>query len=758
MKVKRFVALTAAVSLLASSAALALDPVQVTPVTTKDTLRTDSMSTGSQSSNNCASVIAEGNISEIGVTVISGVLDAASLDDFDDAVGNALCGGSGYGTGGTPDNIHSFTLNQSGVWGFDAGCGVFSANVNTYDTSMHIRQDTGGGCPGDIVACNGDACGSPWPSAIFEFLTAGTNYFLVMEGYSPYTYGAYSVDVGQVAPPCVTNADCDDLDFCNGTETCSVDGECLPGSAPCPAWQDCDSITGTCGASPPACTQVLKGDGAQFFFPNANNCDGCGEADDVTLRVGAGRDLISYSFEIIGRAIGAAVGDPYTVTSQLYTITAAGNPGAPIPGTTCNFTFAIQPGGTAADIALCEPNAGLPTGIILNPGPFGTEGFVVYRSTTDGSGFLIAGGPPRIGGDMNPATVDGIEAAFGQSIFWLEGTPGADDWGPGAFAAPTVSDFNAMSVCTDPVGPCCTGNTCSMLNDADCTAAGGTLTLGLNTVDNPVTCGDTDCDGDGVIASLDNCPDIANPTQTNSDADSHGDACDNCPTTDNEDQANGDADSFGDACDNCPAVTNEDQANGDADTFGDVCDNCPADDNQDQLNSDTDTLGDACDNCPLVDNEDQADCGANGVGDACDVNTDGDILTDECDNCPTRPNDDQADGDGDGVGDVCDNCPVDANPTQTDTDGDTVGDVCDGCPNDANKTDPGICGCGVADVGDSDNDGVLDCVDICPGADDAVFGDCTGNIPTVSEWGLVVLALLLLVAGKVYYGRRTALS
>jgi len=43
--------------------------------------------------------------------------------------------------------------------------------------------------------------------------------------------------------------------------------------------------------------------------------------------------------------------------------------------------------------------------------------------------------------------------------------------------------------------------------------------------------------------------------------------------------------------------------------------------------------------------------------------------------------------------------------------------------------------------------------------DDAVFApECVGQIPTVSEWGLVILALLLLVAGKVYFGRRTALS
>ncbi|MBU0717298.1 MAG: IPTL-CTERM sorting domain-containing protein, partial [Planctomycetes bacterium] len=36
------------------------------------------------------------------------------------------------------------------------------------------------------------------------------------------------------------------------------------------------------------------------------------------------------------------------------------------------------------------------------------------------------------------------------------------------------------------------------------------------------------------------------------------------------------------------------------------------------------------------------------------------------------------------------------------------------------------------------------------------FQGCEDAIPTVSTWGLIVLALVLLVLGKVYFGRRTA--
>jgi len=91
-------------------------------------------------------------------------------------------------------------------------------------------------------------------------------------------------------------------------------------------------------------------------------------------------------------------------------------------------------------------------------------------------------------------------------------------------------------------------------------------------------------------------------------------------------------------------------------------------------------------------------------------------------------------------------------------------------------------GPGTTCMGDADGDGVDELCDDCPGVDDAVFGTpvcqgtgvpcesnadcgpggvcapaCGSAIPTVSQWGLVILALLLLVAGKVYFGKRPVL-
>ena len=52
----------------------------------------------------------------------------------------------------------------------------------------------------------------------------------------------------------------------------------------------------------------------------------------------------------------------------------------------------------------------------------------------------------------------------------------------------------------------------------------------------------------------------------------------------------------------------------------------------------------------------------------------------------------------------------------------------------------------------------------CPGEDDTVdddangIPDCLEKIPTVSAWGLVIITLLLLAAGKIDFGRRRSMA
>ncbi|XP_072047814.1 cartilage intermediate layer protein 1-like [Amphiura filiformis] len=116
----------------------------------------------------------------------------------------------------------------------------------------------------------------------------------------------------------------------------------------------------------------------------------------------------------------------------------------------------------------------------------------------------------------------------------------------------------------------------------------------------PRTTPTQDDDGDMILNSMDNCPVVSNPMQTDRDGDGVGDACDNCPLVANLMQTDGDGDGVGDACDNCPVVANPMQTDGDSDGVGDNCDNCPVVPNTAQTDTDGNGLGDDCDTEAIV--------------------------------------------------------------------------------------------------------------------------------------------------------------
>ncbi len=224
-------------------------------------------------------------------------------------------------------------------------------------------------------------------------------------------------------------------------------------------------------------------------------------------------------------------------------------------------------------------------------------------------------------------------------------------------------------------------DTCKVLNayaavgvgsgDADCDGA----------LDNA----ESDNDGDGVSDGSDNCPNIANGSQSDSDNDGAGDACDN----------DADGDGVVDSADNCKWKSNSGQADFDSDGKGDVCDD-----------SDGDYVNDHVDNCRTVANNDQANADSDGLGDACDSDIDGDGDVNQNDNCPVKYNPAQTNTDGDPYGDACDLCPSLASANNNDNDGDGLGDPCDT---------------------DDDNDGVLDGTDNCPFAPNPDQWDPNGN-------------------------------
>lgn len=78
------------------------------------------------------------------------------------------------------------------------------------------------------------------------------------------------------------------------------------------------------------------------------------------------------------------------------------------------------------------------------------------------------------------------------------------------------------------------------------------------------------------------------------------------------------------------------------------------------------------------------------------------------------------DSDNDGINDDLDNCPGDDNPNQEDGDSDKLGDACDNCPNDGNP-----------DQEDGDNDARGDICDNCP--DDGNPGQEDGDSDDVGD-------------------------
>jgi YVTN family beta-propeller protein len=174
---------------------------------------------------------------------------------------------------------------------------------------------------------------------------------------------------------------------------------------------------------------------------------------------------------------------------------------------------------------------------------------------------------------------------------------------------------------------------------------------------------DSDVDGDNVNSDQD-----SNDFDPLVCTDSDNDLCDDCSSgafaplddgIDNENDGlcdlgdpNDDTDSIPDDLDNCPFIANESQSDLDSDDEGDACDS-DADGDTVLSNIDSDDLNpylcldsdnDQCDDCSsgtFATENDGLDTDSDGQCDLGDADDDDDLVPDELDNCPTDFNPDQ---------------------------------------------------------------------------------------------------------------------
>ncbi|MCH7752295.1 MAG: IPTL-CTERM sorting domain-containing protein, partial [Planctomycetes bacterium] len=541
-----------------------------------------------------------------------------------------------------------------------------------------------------------------WEEDGQAFLFTGTTYYLIVDGFGA-EFGEFVVTFNLLREACLDDEFCDDGLFCNGAETCdTATGRCSAGTRPCSTYEGytapCDDVLGACVKPDDCFTWMADKVGSGYFFPESNHCPDLASwvFDDVQSSHHTTGVLDFYTTPIIARVVfgGSPVGTNFLVNQALFTVESG----------TC-YPQAQIAGSQCTGSATIDPSFSPPHDLRCsgtmplmpnNAGDFSRceIDFFMAYRTTENGAGFALADNPPELG--GPAFAD----EFGLRSFWLEDCPPT-----GAFFLVIPGDdnlggdFATAVVCQKPGGSCCLEDfTCSMQTEEDCADAGGTYG-GTGTINGAFPCGgDPDEDGRDTLCG-DNCPDDFNPDQEDCNDDGEGDACEP------EDEQDDDGDGVCNGVDNCP-----EDANG------------PGDE-ENQLDTDEDGVGDVCDPCPFSAPDDADDDG----------------VCDDVDICLGF--NDNADADGDDVPDGCDVC---------ESRGPTNDDKEDGLDPDHE---------GIWLQPDDDNDGVFNCNDECVGVDDAVFApDCIGKIPTVSEWGLVILALLLLVAGKVYFSRRESLA
>ncbi len=531
-----------------------------------------------------------------------------------------------------------------------------------------------GSCEHTPIDCNdGDAC-------TFDGCDPGSGCL----------YGLINCDDGD---PCTTDfcvdgacahepVDCDDHDACT-IDGC-LQGECIHGEILCDDFDPCTidtCVDGICVFTPidcddqDACTidGCFLGDciHGEILCDDFDPCtiDSCVDGGCVYTPVNCDDgDLCTIDGCFLGDCIHGEIlcddFDPCTIDSCVD-----GN---------CVYTPVDCEDGDPCSIDFCDPASGdcLRTPVICDDGDLCT-----IDSCVDGNCVYT----PVDCEDGDPCSIDFCDPASGDCIR----TPVLCDDG----------DLCTIDSCVDgncvytPID-CEDGDPCSI---DFCDPASGDC---LRT---PVDCDDGDeCTEDSCIFG--GCSNVP----IDSDSDGVPDCIDNCPTISNADQADADGDGVGDACDDC--------TDSDHDTICDPDDVCPGSD--DLVDSDGDGVPDGCDIC--LGGDDHADCDGDGLPDACEIiegfDTDfnGNGIPDDCECLGDLNHDGKVDGADLGL--------LLAAWGETEGDADLNNDgLIDGADLGLLLSAWGPCICI-----DSDDDGVCDVNDLCPGFDDHVDVDGDG--------------------------------
>ncbi|MFQ5494210.1 MAG: IPTL-CTERM sorting domain-containing protein, partial [Phycisphaerae bacterium] len=622
--------------------------------------------------------------------------------------GSTLGAGDSCAQRSSEDEIWEITITEAGQYNFNMATNAPGGDPCVWDSFIYLMD---GCCSGTVVASDDDCPGiGCFGNSCMECvqLNPGT-YYLVVEGFGSGDAGDYVVTVDCCTAAVCGNNVAETGEECDGTDDAACPGlcqaDCTCGAAPPPPNDDCaNSIEAFVGTTPIDTSAATTDGPAHTGHPS---CDSFG-FDQLS------EDIWFHHFATCTGDLTVDMCEELGGSANFDTRIAVYNPGCPATAGSlidCNDDDPNNPCGGAAGGFHSTVTVPVTTGqeVLIRVGGFADSGTGVLNITCGG------GGPPNddcansseifVGTtavDTSAATTDGPAHT---------GHPACD-----AFGFDQLSEdiwYHHFATCTgdltatmcEELGGGANFDTRIAFYNPGCPATAGSL-IDCNDDDPSNPCGGgaggfhstltiSVTSGQEVLLRIGGFADSGTGT-VNLTCTASGPVCGN-NTTEAGEQCDGTDDAA------CPGLCQADCTCG---TPPPIC----GDNLVNQASEACDGTDDAA--CPGLC---LADCSCGSPPPVC-----GDNAVNQ-------------------ASEVCDGTDDAACPGQ--------------CRADCSCPPAPVCGDGVVNQTSELCDGTDDAA--CPGQCQA---DCTcpssGVIPTVSEWGLIALALLLLAGAKVYFGRR----